>query len=81
MRSSRCPAWAGATSRIGDGSAHAHWWFLARPLRMPQVFGSFMVDRDDFLPPVPTAVRDDNAAFVVDRLVERLGGRRLSALA
>ncbi|MGL5911242.1 MAG: hypothetical protein ACRCZP_14660, partial [Phycicoccus sp.] len=27
------------TYRIGDGSAHAHWWFLARPLRMPQVFG------------------------------------------
>lgn len=61
--------------RIGDGGAHAHWWFVARPTRMPQLRGSFMVDWDDFLPPVPTRVQHENAAFVVERLVGRLGGR------
>jgi hypothetical protein len=61
--------------RIGDGGAHAHWWFMARPARMPQLRGSFMVDWDDVLPPIPEEVRDANAAFVVDRLIERFGGR------
>ncbi|MGL5927461.1 MAG: hypothetical protein ACRCY8_00860 [Dermatophilaceae bacterium] len=59
--------------RIGDGSAHAHLWFIARPARMPQLRGSFMVDWDDLLPPIPVEVRDANAAFVVARLAERLG--------
>ncbi len=67
--------------RIGDGGVHAHWWFLARPARLPLVFGSFMVDWDDFLPPVPAEVRAENAAFVVARLTERLGGRAFAALA
>ena len=61
--------------RVGDGGAHAHWWFMARPARMPELRGSFMVVWDDFLPPVPLQVRDDNAAFVVERLVADLGGR------
>jgi len=60
--------------RIGDGGAHAHWWFMARPARVPMVFGSFMVDWDDFLPPVPVAVRAENATFVAERLQARLGG-------
>jgi hypothetical protein len=67
--------------RIGDGGAHAHVWFIARPARMPQLRGSFMVVWDDFLPPVPVEVRDANAAFVAERLVERLGGRVVTALA
>ncbi len=61
--------------RIGDGGAHAHWWFVARPTRMPQLRGSFMVDWDDFLPPVPQAVQHENAAFVVDLVSRRFGGR------
>ncbi len=61
--------------RVGDGGAHAHWWFMARPARMPELRGSFMVVWDDFLPPVPLEVRDANAAFVVERLVADLGGR------
>ncbi|MBT9253977.1 hypothetical protein KMZ32_16145 [Phycicoccus sp. MAQZ13P-2] len=67
--------------RIGDGGAHAHVWFVARPARMPQLRGSFMVVWDDLLPPVPAAVGDANAAFVVERLVRRLGGRPVTALA
>lgn len=61
--------------RVGDGGAHAHWWFMARPARMPGLRGSFMAVWDDFLPPVPLDVRDANAAFVVERLVAGLGGR------
>ena len=61
--------------RVGDGGAHAHWWFMARPARMPGLRGSFMVVWDDFLPPVPLEVRDTNAAFVVEQLVADLGGR------
>lgn len=60
--------------RIGDGGVHAHWWFMARPARLPMVFGSFMVDWDDFLPPVPVDVRAENATFVAERLRARLGG-------
>ncbi|MBM6400034.1 hypothetical protein [Phycicoccus sonneratiae] len=60
--------------RIGDGGVHAHWWFLARPARLPLVFGSFMVDWDDFLPPVPLEVWVENATFVAQRLRDRLGG-------
>ncbi len=61
--------------RVGDGGAHAHWWFMARPARMPELRGSFMVVWDDLLPPVPVEVRDANAKFVVERLVADLGGR------
>jgi hypothetical protein len=61
--------------RVGDGGAHAHWWFMARPARLPETRGSFMAVWDDFLPPIPVEVRDDNAAFVVERLVAFLGGR------
>lgn len=67
--------------RIGDGGAHAHVWFIARPVRMPQLRGSFMVVWDDFLPPVPVEVRDANAALVAQGLQERLGGRVVTALA
>ncbi|NHA69862.1 hypothetical protein [Phycicoccus flavus] len=65
--------------RIGDGGAHAHWWFLVRPARMPQLRGSFMADRDDVLPPVPVHVRDENADFVATALVQRFGGRAVPA--
>lgn len=63
--------------RIGDGGVHCHVWFFARPARMPQLLGSFMVVWDDLLPPVPVEVRDENAAFVVDRLVATYGGERV----
>ena len=39
--------------RWGDGSEHLHWWFIARPARMPQLIGSFATIWDDILPPVP----------------------------
>ena len=39
--------------RWGDGGAHPHWWFIARPPRLPQLIGSFAAVWDDILPPVP----------------------------
>ncbi|HEY6836208.1 MAG TPA: hypothetical protein VI142_07025 [Gaiellaceae bacterium] len=42
--------------RWGDGGEHLHWWFLARPARVPQLIGSFAAIWDDILPPVPEDV-------------------------
>jgi len=39
--------------RWGDGGEHLHWWFMARPARIPQLIGSFAAVWDDVLPPVP----------------------------
>jgi diadenosine tetraphosphate (Ap4A) HIT family hydrolase len=40
----------------GDGSEHLHWWFMARPVRIPQLIGSFAAIWDDILPPLPEEV-------------------------
>ena len=64
-------------SRWGDGGAHAHVWFLGRPLRHPQVMGSVAVVWDDLLPALPDDVRDANARAVVAELVRRHGGQAL----
>jgi diadenosine tetraphosphate (Ap4A) HIT family hydrolase len=37
--------------RWGDGGEHLHWWFMARPARLPQLVGSFAAIWDDILPP------------------------------
>lgn len=38
--------------RWGDGSAHLHLWFMARPVGVPQLRGSFMALWDDLLPAI-----------------------------
>jgi diadenosine tetraphosphate (Ap4A) HIT family hydrolase len=43
--------------RWGDGGEHLHWWFMARPARVPQLIGSFAAIWDDILPPVPEDMR------------------------
>jgi hypothetical protein len=46
--------------RWGDGSFHLHWWFMARPARLPQLIGTFAAIWDDVLPPTPEAIwRED----------------------
>ena len=50
--------------RWGDGSEHLHWWFLARPARLPQLAGSFAAIWDDVLPPLPEDVWRANLAAV-----------------
>ena len=48
--------------RWGDGSEHLHWWFMARPARIPQLAGSFAAIWDDVLPPLPDDVLEENLA-------------------
>ena len=55
--------------RWGDGGEHLHWWFMARPARIPQLIGSFAAIWDDILPPVPEEVRQADLA----RLAAALG--------
>lgn len=50
--------------RWGDGSEHLHWWFLARPARIPQLNGSFAAIWDDVLPPLPEEIWRENLAAV-----------------
>jgi hypothetical protein len=62
--------------RIGDGGAHLHIWFFARPLGQSQLYGSWLVVWDDLLPEYPADVADADAAIVADALVASYGGRR-----
>jgi hypothetical protein len=64
-------------SKWGDGGAHAHIFFYARPTRMPQLRGTMMAVWDDYLPRVPGEVRDANASAVIHNLVRSYGGRAL----
>lgn len=54
----------------GDGTAHVHFWFLARPARLPQLKGSFAAIWDDVLPPTPAEVWKENLAIVQRALTE-----------
>jgi hypothetical protein len=55
-------------SKIGDGGAHLHVWFMARPARFPQVLGSTVVEWDDVLPPGPEDVWRADLRHVAARL-------------
>jgi diadenosine tetraphosphate (Ap4A) HIT family hydrolase len=57
--------------RWGDGGEHLHWWFIARPARMPQLLGSLAAIWDDILPPLPEAVWRANLTAVVAALEQR----------
>ena len=54
--------------RWGDGSEHLHWWFLARPARLPQLKTSLSAIWDDVLPPLPEELWRDNLARVTEAL-------------
>ncbi|MDX6198397.1 MAG: hypothetical protein QOJ79_1548 [Actinomycetota bacterium] len=62
--------------RWGDGGAHLHVWFFARPEGQPQMLGSWLVVWDDLLPEYPADVADADAAVVVDALLVSYGGSR-----
>ena len=64
--------------RWGDGGEHLHWWFMARPARLPQLIGSFAAIWDDIVPPVPEEIWRENLDAVVASLSERArsSGRR-----
>jgi len=62
--------------RIGDGGAHLHVWFFARPEGQAQLYGSWLVVWDDLLPEYPEDVAAADADIVADALVASHGGSR-----
>ena len=54
--------------RWGDGGAHFHVWFIARPRRLPQLRGSFVAIWDDILPPLPEELWRENLDAVAAAL-------------
>ncbi|MEV0155119.1 hypothetical protein AB0H57_15440 [Micromonospora sp. NPDC050686] len=65
--------------RIGDGGAHLHVWFFARPAGQAQLYGSWLVVWDDLLPEYPADVAEADAVLVADALVASHGGHRSPA--
>lgn len=61
--------------RIGDGGAHLHIWFFARPAGQPQLLGSWLVVWDDLLPEYPGEVADRDANAVARALEDSFGGQ------
>src|SRR5690349_6308188 len=64
-------------NRWGDGSAHLHLWFLARPVGRLQLRGTFLSLWDEILPPIPEHQWRENLALVAAWLAE-FGGRPLA---
>ncbi|GAB1643884.1 hypothetical protein KRMM14A1259_43070 [Krasilnikovia sp. MM14-A1259] len=64
-------------NRWGDGSAHLHMWFLARPYGRLQLRGTFLSLWDDILPVVPENLWRENLALVAAWLGE-FGGRAIA---
>ncbi|MGC5032338.1 hypothetical protein [Micromonospora sp. DT229] len=64
-------------NRWGDGSAHLHMWFLARPYGRLQLRGTFLSLWDSILPPISEGRWRENLAMVAAWLAE-FGGRPLA---
>ncbi|WP_342667124.1 hypothetical protein [Salinispora cortesiana] len=64
-------------NRWGDGSAHLHLWFLARPHGQLQLRGTFLPLWDSILPPIPESTWRENLALVAAWLAD-FGGRQLA---
>jgi diadenosine tetraphosphate (Ap4A) HIT family hydrolase len=62
--------------RIGDGSAHLHVWFFARPEGQAQLSGSWLVVWDDLLPEYPESAAEADAATVAAALAASYAGHR-----
>lgn len=63
-------------NRWGDGCSHAHIWFFARPEGFPDIRGSYAVEWDEILPPVPDAVRRADLHTVATKLANWGGTAR-----
>ncbi len=61
--------------RLGDGGAHLHVFFFARPAGFSQLRGSCFVLWDDLLPPIPAQQRDADALEVATSLGKSYGGK------
>ncbi|AGZ46846.1 hypothetical protein AFR_42960 [Actinoplanes friuliensis DSM 7358] len=64
-------------NRWGDGSAHLHMWFLARPYGRLQLRGTFLSLWDDILPVISEDLWLENLALVAAWLGE-FGGRAIA---
>jgi diadenosine tetraphosphate (Ap4A) HIT family hydrolase len=60
--------------RVGDGGAHLHIWFLARPEGFVQLRGSLLSIWDDLLPEYPAARAVADARTVAQALAASYGG-------
>jgi diadenosine tetraphosphate (Ap4A) HIT family hydrolase len=54
--------------RWGEGGAHLHIWFMARPAGFEQLRSNFAAVWDDVLPQMPTDVWHENVRLVVAAL-------------
>lgn len=63
--------------RVGDGGAHLHVFFFARPEGLLQLRGSALVLWDDLLPAMPVELSDPDARTVAASLAAGYGGRLL----
>jgi diadenosine tetraphosphate (Ap4A) HIT family hydrolase len=54
--------------RWGEGAAHLHWWFIARPAGFPQLASSMAEIWDEVLPPTPHEVWRENVARVAEAM-------------
>lgn len=59
--------------RYGDGGAHLHWWFIARPARLPNIIGSMSIEWDEMLPPGPEDVWRADWTTVAHKLANHDG--------
>lgn len=64
-------------NRWGDGAAHLHLWFMARPYGRLQLRGTFLTLWDEILPPVAESQWRENLAIIAEWLAE-FGGEPLA---
>lgn len=61
-------------SRWGDGGAHLHIFFFARPAGFAQLRGTCLAIWDDLLPTAPADQRDEDAEAVARAVARSFGG-------
>lgn len=64
-------------NRWGDGAAHLHLWFMARPYGRLQLRGTFLTLWDEVLPSIPEGQWRENLALIAAWLAE-FGGEPLA---
>ena len=65
-------------SRWGDGSAHLHVFFFARPSGFPQLQGRCLAIWESLLPSIPPDHRNQDAVTVAETITRTYGGERLN---
>ena len=66
--------------RYGDGGAHSHTWFVGRPADQPSIRGSWTIEWDDLLPPVPEDLWRADLLTIATKLANWVGDVRIGAL-